>query len=201
MKFNTTKTTPSNDDIPLLERHRMGMEIMNGIEDGSLSNHKICVLISMGASTNLRAEWGQTLLTIAAKKGHTSVIGALLNNGVDVNEKTDADSTALHYAIGHRQEAAVTLLLERGADPTLAGKNGMDAVEQAKTSFPKMVPLLEEARTQVVKQKQFANVSIQKPVDLMRKIKIMPAKSAVPAAAAPAKKPATPRKPKPPKPG
>lgn len=204
MKFNTTKSTPSNDDIPLLDRHRMGMEIMNGIEDGSLSPHKICVLISMGASTNLRGEWGQTLLTIAAKKGHKSVINALLNSGVDINETTDADSTALHYAIGHRHEDTVKLLLEKNADPTLAGKNGIDALEQAKTAFPQVVSIVEEAHARFVKQKQFAGVSVQKPVGLMRQIKITPktTPAASPATAldTPIKKP-TARKPKTPKPG
>jgi uncharacterized protein len=48
-----------------------------------------------------------------------------LNNGAAINEREDSSGcTALYYACFHDCPAVVVLLLERGADPTIANHNG-----------------------------------------------------------------------------
>lgn len=52
----------------------------------------------------------------AARKGDTTAIKALLDNGIDVNSKTRYGASALSYACDKGHIEVVKLLIERGAD-------------------------------------------------------------------------------------
>ena len=66
----------------------------------------------------------------AARCGDVEALGRLIDGGVDVDatERWPGSDglrlTALHAAMAHNQQAAAQLLLDRGADPSLASSTG-----------------------------------------------------------------------------
>lgn len=82
-------------------------------------------------------------LKIAGYFGRTDMLLQLLQHGVDINEIPDNDEmmdaeravglgTALHEAAKNGQKAAVELLLEKGANPSLKDSLGKTALDLAK---------------------------------------------------------------------
>lgn len=61
----------------------------------------------------------ETALMWAARGGHVEVMRRLLDLGVGIDLQDRHGDTALHCAAKYSQTAAVELLLERGANPTL----------------------------------------------------------------------------------
>ena len=81
-------------------------------------------------------------LETAAYHGQLDTLGFFLDRGADINEITDNDwtgpsereaglGTALHVAATRGQKEAVTLLLERGADPSLKDTKGKTVLQKA----------------------------------------------------------------------
>ncbi len=73
---------------------------------------------------NSRTSIGETPLQIAAIRGDTSAIAALLDAGADIDTLGEHGYTALHEAVGQGHAAAVSLLLARGASPSIANDQG-----------------------------------------------------------------------------
>jgi hypothetical protein len=59
----------------------------------------------------------------AAKQSDLGAIDRLLGSGADVNERDEHGWTALNWAAGKGDARMVALLLERGADVTLTGRD------------------------------------------------------------------------------
>jgi len=77
---------------------------------------------------NEQVAWqgGMTPLLYAARQGHVDVARALLNAGVDVNQRKGGDrASALLVATVNGQFDLATMLLERGANPNLIAENGV----------------------------------------------------------------------------
>jgi ankyrin repeat protein len=94
---------------------------------------------------NARAEGGMTPLMIAAFVGHVNAMEVLLKNGADINNaKDDLGRTALWLAVqGRNTNAAIQLLLEKGANPNEKNKEGQTMVERAtRDNKPDVVALL-----------------------------------------------------------
>ncbi|KAL2191560.1 ankyrin, partial [Thermothelomyces heterothallicus CBS 203.75] len=60
---------------------------------------------------------GRTALELAASKGHTEVVRALLERGADVTARTELGETPLWSAAHNGHAAAAELLLQHRADP------------------------------------------------------------------------------------
>ncbi len=77
---------------------------------------------------NEQVAWqgGMTPLLYAVREGHVGVATALLDAGVDVNQRKGGDqATALLVATVNGQFDLASTLLERGANPNLVAENGV----------------------------------------------------------------------------
>ena len=87
------------------------------------------VLLAAGADINATGRFGTPLMTSIRSFGRNSgdslseVIGRLLARGADPNERSRIGQTALH-ATAFAGPAAITALLDAGADPLLGDING-----------------------------------------------------------------------------
>jgi ankyrin repeat protein len=85
-----------------------------GLERGYLINEQV------------HTQGGMTALLFAARQGYAEVATALLDAGVDVNQKKGGDHvSALLTATVNGHFDLATLLLDRGADPNLLAENGV----------------------------------------------------------------------------
>lgn len=103
-----------------------------------------------GADPKLLNRFGGTALIPAGEHGHVEVIRYLLENTkVDVNHVNTPGWTALLEAIvlntgGPRQQQAVQLLVDHGADVNIADRNGVTPLRHARAKgFTEIVRILE----------------------------------------------------------
>jgi ankyrin repeat protein len=94
--------------------------------------------IEAGADTRLTNRFGGTALIPAAERGHVEVVEELLTHtDVDVNHVNNLGWTALLEAIilsdgGERHQQIVQLLVDHGADITIADKAGVTPLDHAR---------------------------------------------------------------------
>jgi ankyrin repeat protein len=95
--------------------------------------------IDAGADPSLTNRFGGTALIPASERGHVEVVRELLEHSdVDVDHVNNLGWTALLEAImlgdgGPRQQEVVRLLLDRGADPTIADRDGVTPLQHARS--------------------------------------------------------------------
>jgi ankyrin repeat protein len=94
--------------------------------------------IAAGADTKLTNRFGGTALIPAAERGHVAIVFELLTRtDVDVNHINNLGWTALLEAIvlsdgGPRHQQIVRLLIDHGADVTIADKDGVTPLQHAR---------------------------------------------------------------------
>ena len=112
----------------------------------------------VGKGKTKTGDEGAAKLVLATQDGDCTAITGLLDSGLDINalvETKDKDgkiyrTTALREAIAHKHEAAVRLLLDRGADPNLADNLGSTPLMVAAAQgFLPLMRLLLEAKAEV----------------------------------------------------
>lgn len=88
--------------------------LLYGVLSGSESTVRL--LLSGGARVDFRYRDNQTVLHIAAAKGNSPVMAALIAAHADVNAPDQGDRTPLDEAVLHDRLSAALLLLSHGAD-------------------------------------------------------------------------------------
>jgi ankyrin repeat protein len=90
--------------------------------------------VELGADVNEPNRVGYTPLSIAASRGDVDVARALLDAGADVDSADKTGTTALAAAVLNSKGRGemITLLLERGADPTKPNNRGQTPLELAR---------------------------------------------------------------------
>jgi ankyrin repeat protein len=108
--------------------------------------------IAAGADTTITNRYGGTALIPAAERGHVDVVAELLDHtDVNVNHVNNLGWTALLEAIvlsdgGERHQQIVRLLLDHGADTSIADKDGVTPLQHARDrGFREIARILEEA--------------------------------------------------------
>lgn len=95
------------------------------------------LLLANGADLRSTNRYGGTALIPAAERGHVETVRRLIDAGVDVDHVNRLGWTALLEAVilgdgGKRHQAIVRLLLDGGANPTLADSDGVTPLEHAR---------------------------------------------------------------------
>lgn len=108
--------------------------------------------IKANADPTLLNRYGGTALIPAGEHGHVEIIRELLTTTkVDVNHINNLGWTAMLEAIvmnngGPRQQQAIQLLIDHGADVNIADKNGITPLRHARAKgFTEIVRILETA--------------------------------------------------------
>lgn len=91
----------------------------------------IKLLLDAGADVCSRNQRRQSALHVAVNKGHVTSINALLSMNIHPNLQDSEGDTALHDAITKKRDDIVQLLIENGADISLANNNGFNVVHHA----------------------------------------------------------------------
>jgi uncharacterized protein len=93
-------------------------------------------LLPAGPDLTIRNRYGGVSLIPASERGHVDYVRRVVRTGIDVNHVNDLGWTALLEAVilgdgGTRHQEVVRILLDAGADPALADKDGVTALEHA----------------------------------------------------------------------
>jgi len=105
--------------------------------EGKLEILKMAV--AAGADLNSTNRYGGTALTPAAHHGHVDVVRYLVTTKIDLDQINDLGWTALLEAVilgngGVSHQKIVKLLLEAGADKSIADRDGKTPLDHARTS-------------------------------------------------------------------
>ena len=88
-------------------------ELLTFAQNGDLNSVRL--LIEAGAEVNVKNEYYETALILAAKNAHTVVVETLINAGADMNAKDHFGRTPLMWAICRGHATVVNMLLKAGA--------------------------------------------------------------------------------------
>ncbi|KAI9264448.1 ankyrin repeat-containing domain protein [Sporodiniella umbellata] len=80
-------------------------------------------------------ENGLSPLHYAVDRGHLDIVRYLLDQGANINLKTEDEETPLHLACISEQLEVARLLVQKGCDPSIKDGEGKTAFEQAESSF------------------------------------------------------------------
>jgi ankyrin repeat protein len=98
-------------------------------EEGYL--HIVELLLSKGATVDIKNDEGTTPLHTAAAINNEAVLKYLIDHGADVNSADDNGYTPLHMACGNGFEASVNLLINRGANINMKDIDGLTPLQMA----------------------------------------------------------------------
>lgn len=93
----------------------------------------VSFLLSRGVDLEYEDRLGLEPLRLASASGHVQIIHLFLNHrGVDIDFENEDGKTALHASWEHEEPRSFQVLLERGADPTIADRHGRTPLDLAR---------------------------------------------------------------------
>ena len=105
----------------------------------SESGEAVKLLIAAGGDPNHVTEEGNmTPLISATVLENTDIVKALVENGAKVNWQDDNGDTALMYAVYNFSYKSAKILIDAGADPYLANRDGYTPAESADEKMKKI---------------------------------------------------------------
>ncbi len=90
------------------------------------ATEELAAYVDAGVPANLTNDKGDTLLILAAYRGHPETVAALLERGADPARVNDRGQTALAAAVFKQSEETVRHLLAAGADPDAGGPSARE---------------------------------------------------------------------------
>jgi len=108
-------------------------------------------MIPLGPDLSIRNRYGGNALIPACERGHVETIKLLLTTAIDVNHVNNLGWTCLLEIVilgdgGPRHVDAARLVLDAGANPNLADKDGVSPLAHARAKAQaKVAALIEEA--------------------------------------------------------
>ena len=94
-------------------------------------------LLPAGPDLTIRNRYGGVSVIPASERGHVDYVRRVVRTGIDVNHVNDLGWTALLEAVilgdgGSRHQQIVRILLDAGADRSIADKDGVTALQHAR---------------------------------------------------------------------
>jgi ankyrin repeat protein len=94
------------------------------------------LLLPAGPDLRIRNRFGGTSLIPASERGHVAYVRRAVRTGIDINHVNNLGWTALLEAVilgdgSNRYQQIVTILLEAGADPQIADRDGVTSLQHA----------------------------------------------------------------------
>lgn len=147
--------------VKLLIEHGANINIQNDMQDnvflyaGAEGLLEIVRLaIAADADPTLTNRYGGTALIPAADRGHVDVVKELLTNStIDVNHINNLHWTALMEAVilgdgGPNHQQIVQLLVDHGADPQIADRDGITPLQHAmQRNYQEIIRILQSGET------------------------------------------------------
>ncbi|NUR79076.1 MAG: ankyrin repeat domain-containing protein [Dermatophilaceae bacterium] len=95
-------------------------------------------LLPAGPDLTIRNRYGGVSVIPASERGHVDYVRRVVETGIDVNHVNDLGWTALLEAVilgdgGMRHQEIVRILLDAGADRSIADKEGVTALEHTRS--------------------------------------------------------------------
>jgi ankyrin repeat protein len=110
---------------------RYGRTQLHHCAENGLTTSVKRLLSIRNINVNVKEDWdGSTPLHWAAWKGHIEIARLLLQNGAEVNAKSNDGSAPLHWAAIHGHVNILHLLVENGADLEAQSNNGWRALHR-----------------------------------------------------------------------
>jgi len=109
--------------------------IVNALKERKLE--EAIALIEAGADVNAVNSIGQTPLHVAVMINAPDLVLRLLNAGAMVNQTNRGGFNTIYVATARWNLPIVKILLEHGADPTMNGMNGKNAITHCVLQIPK----------------------------------------------------------------
>ena len=101
---------------------------------------QLTAYLNAGVPANLTNDKGDTLLILAAYRGHVDTVAALLERGADHSRINDRGQSPLAAAVFKQSAGAVRALLAAGADPDAGSPSARATAEFF--DLPEMTALL-----------------------------------------------------------
>ncbi len=95
---------------------------------------RVAAYVDAGAPVDMANENGDTMLMLAAYRGHPDTVRALLARGADPGRPNDRGQTPLAGAVFKAEAEVVRVLLEAGADPDAGSPSARATAEMFGTT-------------------------------------------------------------------
>lgn len=114
------------------KQHRLNSRLLRATREGRIAD--IAALLDAGAEIETRdsANWQNSMLGVAAYKGHAAAARLLIDRGAKVNVQDRVGDTPLMNAVYGGHADIIKDLLASGADKAIQNTNGQTAVTAAR---------------------------------------------------------------------
>jgi len=89
----------------------------------------VIAMLDKGISTEVRDEFGNTTLMLAAQAGSKRMCKILMRHGADLNARNNRGQTALHFCYSFRYVELGDYLRAKGADDMILNDHGLTCYE------------------------------------------------------------------------
>jgi len=90
---------------------------------------KLQEILNKGVHPDLRDEYGNTILIIAAQNNYKHIVKAAILKGADIDASNNIGCTALHYCSEYNYISLGDYLMQKGAKPFITNMYGYTAVQ------------------------------------------------------------------------
>uniref|UniRef100_A0A7S4L0K1 Uncharacterized protein n=1 Tax=Guillardia theta TaxID=55529 RepID=A0A7S4L0K1_GUITH len=125
------EATSTGDDVGVKLRHEDDRDDLKTLFSRARHGRykEVEALLDSGLSPDLRDEFGNTVLIIAAQNGNKRITKICLRRGANINAQNFRGQTSLHYCYAFGYMELGSYLESKGANPKIRNEFGLDCYE------------------------------------------------------------------------